>query len=228
MTQQLLIFDLDGTLFDTPSAIVEVFSAVFSSSGRPVPPPDSIRSTVGLPLVKAFAMLTGESEDSEQVTEYVSRYLAYFRSLILPKAVDLVYPGVAAGLSLLRTNRITLTVATNKFQASAEAILEASAMLPLFAVVLGADQVDNPKPHPEVVERILRQTGADRQSTLMIGDTTHDVEMAKAAGIRSIAVTYGVHNREQLMMAKPTHLAASFQDVLRIIAENKREGKAYA
>ncbi|SCX28483.1 Phosphoglycolate phosphatase [Agrobacterium sp. DSM 25558] len=228
MKNQLLIFDLDGTLFDTPSAIVEVFSGVFSLTDVPVPPPESIRSTIGLPLPAAFALLTGESEDSEQVTDCVSRYLAHFRTLILPKAVDLLYPGVADGLGLLRTNKITLAVATNKFQASAEAILGASAILPFFAVVLGADQVDNPKPHPEAVERILQQTGADRESTLMIGDTTHDVQMANAAGIRSIGVTYGVHNHQQIMAAKPTHLAASFQDVLSIIAENTWKGKAYA
>jgi phosphoglycolate phosphatase len=223
MNDQLVIFDLDGTLFDTPSAIVEAFSAVFFAIEATPKDPEEIRSTVGLPLAKAFGKLLNVAENSAEVSFCVAEYLACFKRLILPKAAHLLYPGVTDGLNVLRSNKILLAVATNKFQSSAEALLEASAIRTCFSEIVGADRVRNPKPHPEAIEWILAQTGADPRKALMIGDTTLDIEMASAAGIRSIGVTYGVHTREQILAARPTHIASTFDEVLARIGEQSRE-----
>lgn len=107
-----------------------------------------------------------------------------------------------------------LAVATSKFTASAEALLGAAGIRPEFSMVVGADQVAHPKPHPETGQLIMRELGVPARCAVMVGDTTHDLLMAKAAGMRSIAVTYGVHGVRELRSANPTWLADSFADVL--------------
>jgi phosphoglycolate phosphatase len=80
--------------------------------------------------------------------------------------------------------------------------------------VVGADQVTHPKPHPESGQMVLRELGVPAERAVMVGDTTHDLLMARACGMRSIAVTYGVHSVHELRTADPTWLVDTFDDVL--------------
>jgi phosphoglycolate phosphatase len=218
----VVVFDLDGTLVDTPSAIVETFTAAFAAMGVPYPDVSAIRATIGLPLEQAFAKLMGVSVDDAAVAYGVRHYQVFFKKLILPKAEKLLFPGVANGLSALREQRFTLAVATSKFYASADALLTAAGLRDRFAMVVGADQVRWPKPHPEMCQRIIRECGVSAEHAVIVGDTTHDLLMAKAAGIRSIAVTYGVHSTPELKSADPTWLADNFNDVLECIQSGYR------
>lgn len=113
-----------------------------------------------------------------------------------------------------------LSVATSKFTASATALLQAAGIDVVFDEVIGADHVSKPKPDPESGRKILEYYGATPEMAVMVGDTTHDIHMANAVGLRSIAVTYGIHNVDMLKEAKPTWIANCFDDVLRIIEEN--------
>lgn len=210
----LVAFDLDGTLVDTPTGIVRAFTAAFAAMGAPAGDPAAIRATIGLPLEQAFVSLLGIAPDDARVAEGVRQYQAAFRELVLPLAAELVFPGVATGLDALRDSGFTLAVATSKFSASAEALLQAAGLREAFAMVVGADQVTHPKPHPETGQVILRTLGFAADRAFMVGDTTHDLLMAQAAGMRSIAVTYGVHSVEQLTTADPTWLADTFEDVI--------------
>jgi phosphoglycolate phosphatase len=210
-----VLFDLDGTLVDTPSAIVAAFTAAFEAMGvGDVPGARRIRATIGLPLELAVSELLGVPADDKAVAEGVTRYRTLFTELIVPRAAELLFPGVAEGLTTLRDNGFALAVATSKFQASADALLTAAGIHDRFAIVVGADRVSNPKPHPEMGELILRELGVPARRATMVGDTTHDLLMARAAGMRSVAVTYGVHAPAELRSADPTWLADSFADVL--------------
>ncbi|MGW5971270.1 HAD family hydrolase [Streptomyces sp. NPDC055186] len=214
---QLAVFDLDGTLVDTPRAIVETFTATFTSLGVAEPDPGAVRATIGLPLEQAFGRLCGLPPEHEQVTGGVRQYQIHFKELILPRAPELLFPGVADGLDTLRRQGILLAVATSKFHASADALLKAAGLRDHFAEVVGADQVTHPKPHPESGLLVLETLGVPAGRAVMVGDTTHDLRMAQAAGMRSIAVTYGIHGVAELSTAEPTWTADTFDDVVKLL-----------
>ncbi|MCX5555163.1 HAD family hydrolase [Streptomyces sp. NBC_00038] len=211
---QLAVFDLDGTLVDTPRAIIETFSAAFGSLGVEVPDAPEIRATIGLPLQRAFGDLLGVAPDDELATRGVRQYQIHYKELILPRAQELLFPGVAEGLAGLQDRGVTLAVATSKFHASADALLSAAGLRDRFALVVGADQVTHPKPHPESGQLVLDTLGIPAEHAVMVGDTTHDLKMANAAGLRSIAVTYGIHSAAELATAEPTWTVDTFDEVV--------------
>ncbi|GAB2857562.1 HAD family hydrolase [Lentzea nigeriaca] len=209
-----VIFDLDGTLIDTPHGIVTTFAAVFDRLELPAVDYGTIRGTIGLPLPTAFAKVLGVAADEPVVATCVELYRSTFRATVLPKAPRLVFPGVADGLDALRQAGFLLAVATSKFSANAEALLDAAGLRDAFSVVVGADQVSKPKPDPEAGFLVLNALGVSPANAVMVGDTTHDVLMAHEAGMSSIGVTYGVHSTEQLLSANPTWLVDSFAGVV--------------
>ncbi|MEU1297673.1 HAD-IA family hydrolase [Streptomyces sp. NPDC005840] len=216
---RVAMFDLDGTLVDSPRAIVEAFTAAFEAMGRTPADPAAVRATIGLPLERAFAHLLEVAQDDPSVAEGVARYQEAFRTVVLPRARSLVFPGVAEGLARLRAEGIVVTVATSKFHASADALLTAAGLIGHVTTLVGADDVEHPKPHPESGRLILGRLDARPEHAVMVGDTTHDLKMATAAGLASVAVTYGVHGRAELESAAPTHVADTFpQAVEQILA----------
>ncbi|MEU6729869.1 HAD family hydrolase [Nonomuraea wenchangensis] len=220
----LTVFDLDGTLVDTPRAIVETFTAAFGALGVAAPRPAVIRATIGLPLERAFGDLLAAAPDGELVAQGVVHYQRLFKQIILPRANELIFPGVAEGLAELRARGSTLAVATSKFHASADALLRAAGLRDQFALVVGADQVSRPKPDPESGLLVLRTLGVAARHAVMVGDTAHDIHMAKAAGMRSIAVTYGVHGADELALAGPTWVADTFAEVVALLSAEPAHG----
>jgi phosphoglycolate phosphatase len=213
----LVAFDLDGTLVDTPNAIVQTFTAAFAAMGVPAVDPSAIRATIGRPLELAFSSLLDTTPDDELVADGIRQYQTAFHELVLPRAEELVFPGVTAGLNTLRDNGFVLAVATSKFYTNADALLRAAGLRESFTMVLGADQVIHPKPHPEMGQLIMQTVGIGADRAFMVGDTVQDLLMARAAGMRSIAVTYGVHSVPELASTNPTWLADTFEDVLTCI-----------
>ncbi|MFJ8002086.1 HAD-IA family hydrolase [Streptomyces sp. NPDC096310] len=222
---RVAMFDLDGTLVDSPRAIVEAFAAAFEAMGLAPRDPADVRATIGLPLEQAFGKLLGVPQDDPSVADGVARYQEAFRTVILPRARSLVFPGVHEGLAELRRRGIVVTVATSKFHASADALLTAAGLRDHVTTLVGADDVTHPKPHPEPGLLILGRLGARPEHAVMVGDTTHDLKMAAAAGLASVAVTYGVHERAELEAVSPTHVADTFaQAVEQILTVLPAEG----
>lgn len=214
-----VIFDLDGTLVDTPRGIVTTFAAVFAQLDLPTVDSSSIRATIGLPLPAAFAKVLGTAQDEPVVATCVELYQSTFRRIVLPMATQLVFPGVFDGLRTLREDGFLLAVATSKFIVNAEALLVAAGLREEFSAVVGADQVAKPKPDPESGFVVLQRLGVSPANAIMVGDTTHDVLMAHGAGMSSIGVTYGVHGVDQLLTAGPTWLVDSFAGVVATVRE---------
>lgn len=223
-----VVFDLDGTLVDTPRGIVETFTAALAAMSTPTPDPTAIRATIGLPLERAFGMLLGVPPDDPAVPHGVGLYQALFRELVLPRARALVYPGVADGLATLQAQGVALAVATSKHYVSADALLRAAGLRDHFDVVVGADQVTRPKPDPEMGRLIARRLAIPAEHAVMVGDTTHDLLMARAAGMRSVAVTYGVHSVQELASSDPTWIVDTFDDVLACIRSSHDESDGSA
>ncbi|MCF6475146.1 HAD family hydrolase [Nonomuraea sp. MG754425] len=224
----LTVFDLDGTLVDTPSAIVETFTAAFGALGVAAPEAAAVRATIGIPLGRAFAGLLGVPPDDGLVTEGVRHYQRLFKEIILPRGPELLFPGVTQGLDELRGLGRTLAVATSKFHANADALLRSAGLRDRFALVVGADQVTRPKPDPESGRLVLRTLGVAAEHAVMVGDTVHDIQMAHAAGMRSIAVTYGVQSAAELIPARPTWIAGTFGEVVARAANGSLRGTAAA
>ncbi|MFA6060550.1 MAG: HAD family hydrolase [Taibaiella sp.] len=212
-----ILFDLDGTLIDTPRGIVETFTAALASMGIPFNDSFAIRATIGMPLEKAFSMLMNVDLNDEKVPYAVKQYQALFKDIVLPKAKELIFPGVVEGLVKLRSQGFALAVATSKVYPSAEALLKAADLFEHFDLVVGADQVTHPKPHPEMGQVIMKKLNVLAEHTAMVGDTTHDILMAKNAGMHSAAVTYGIHDFHTLQSAEPTWIADTFDEALSCI-----------
>ena len=214
---EAVIFDLDGTLVDTPKVIVA--TALEALRGRPwaMPEPQAIRATIGLPLTVAFSGLLGLPETSPEVVEVVEEYRRLWRANVIPRSADLLFPGVAEGIQLLRDLGLRLAVATSKVRSGAVAQLEAAGIAKHFEVVAGYDSVERPKPDPQMALHVLRGLGVAREASVVVGDTTHDLLMAHGAGLRTVAVTYGAHDQATLRTESPEWVAADFPEVVRLL-----------
>jgi phosphoglycolate phosphatase len=209
-----LLLDLDGTLVDTPQAIVDVTQATLAALGRPPADAQAIRNGIGLPLPLALAGLLGTGPVG--AADAVEIYRVLWRAQVTPRLGQLVYPGVHEGLRQLREIGVRLAVVTGKGQEGADSTVDGAGLRPYLEVVLGYTSVPNPKPAPDLALEALRRLRLPAADCAVAGDAHHDIEMAKAAGLRSIAVTYGAQAETALRKAGPTWVAHSFADVVRI------------
>jgi phosphoglycolate phosphatase len=209
-----LLLDLDGTLVDTPQAIVEVTQATLAALGRGPADPQKIRDGIGLPLPVALAELLGTGPGG--AAEAVEIYRVLWRKDVTPRLPQLVYPGVHEGLAELAALGLRFAVVTGKAQDGADSTVEAAGLRDVIEVTLGYTSVPNPKPAPDLVLEALKRLKLQPRDAAVVGDATHDLEMARAAGLRSIAVTYGAQPEHALRKASPTWVAHSFAEVVRI------------
>ena len=209
-----LLLDLDGTLVDTPQAIVEVTQSTLAALGLPAADPQRIRDGIGLPLPVALADLIGTGPAG--AAEAVEIYRVLWRTHVTPRIPQLLYPGVREGLERLKGADLLLGVVTGKAQEGADLTVSAAGLSDLIDVVLGYTSVPNPKPAPDLAYAALQRLGAPPSAAVLAGDSTLDLEMAGRAGVRSIAVTYGAQPEAALRAAGPTWVAHSFPDVVQI------------
>jgi phosphoglycolate phosphatase len=217
---QALLFDLDGTLVDTPQAIVEVTQATLRALGRDPPDPQAIRDTIGLPLPECLARLLGTGPAG--ASEAVEIYRKLWHQQVTPRISQLVYPGVHEGLAALRALGLRLAVVTGKSQEGADGTVKLAGFEPQMEVVLGYTSVPRGKPSPDLALEALRRLSVAPADALVVGDSELDVAMALAAGVRAIAVTYGAQPAAQLRGA--TWFAHSFAEVVRIVREEATLG----
>lgn len=194
-----MIFDLDGTLVDSTSTIVESFVRAAGDLGFPPPPRDAIAVRIGLPLDQMFRELV--TEDPEHRQALFHRYREHFWPLEAEHAR--VFDGVPELLGELGGHGVTLAVASSKLIAGIERVLGRYGLRDHFAHVLGMDQVARPKPHPDMVEVTLAALGVPREAAVMVGDTEFDLVMARDAGIRAVGVTWGAHDAARLEAFAP-------------------------
>ena len=210
-----VIFDLDGTLVDTPAAIVATARA---AARRPLADEALIRAAIGLPLELALARVLGLEPGAAEVQAAIERYRLLWRAEVGPHLGSLVYPGVRDGLLALRERGLRLGVATGKAQAGADQSIDQAGLRLCLDVVAGHDRVPRPKPHGDLALLVLRELFVHASQAVVVGDSALDVAMAHAAGVRSIAVTYGAQSESELRAARPTWLARSFPEVVATLA----------
>lgn len=199
---KLVIFDVDGTLVDSQAHIVLSMAAAFEAVGLPVPDRDAILSIVGLSLPLAVRELARNADDAT-LGHMVDAYKDAFHTHRLAQgaAASPLYPGAEEAVRRLGArDDLYLAIATGKSRRGLTALLESWDFADLFVTTQSAD--DHPsKPHPSMVMTCLADTGVDVYDAVVIGDTTYDMEMARAAWCKGIGVGWGYHGRTALIEA---------------------------
>ncbi len=198
---RLVIFDCDGTLVDSQHAIVDSMSLAFSSHGLAAPSRADVLGVVGLSLPEALAALApGESEAVRR------KLVAAYRdgTVIIreqKKHVEVLYDGVAATVAaLIACPETVLGIATGKSKRGVARLLAQEGWEGGFLTIQTAD--DHPsKPHPSMIHKAMADAGTAPRDTIMIGDTTYDMEMARNAGVGALGVAWGYHALESLTRA---------------------------
>ncbi len=199
---RLVLFDVDGTLVDSQGSIVAAMTASFAAHSLPVPTREATLSIVGLSLPQAMARLAPEQTPLMQerlVDGYKQAYHAH-RSRH-GAASSPLYPGARQVIEALHTQPETLLgVATGKSKRGLDALLEAHDLRRFFVTSQVADHHPS-KPHPSMIATALADTGVAAADAIMVGDTSYDMEMAQAAGVKSVGVSWGYHQRTALQTA---------------------------
>lgn len=195
---EMLVFDWDGTLMDSTTAIATCIQAAARDLGLPVPDFERASHVIGLGLKEALAYAVPELEEKDygKLTE---RYRYHF--LARGDATPL-FPGTVQMLSDLGEGGHILAIATGKSTQGLERALKATGIAGQFAGVRCADRCA-PKPAPDMLHELMDEFAVPPEHTLMIGDTTHDLQMAANAGVQALAVCQGAHPREALMRLGP-------------------------
>lgn len=200
MSNKLAVFDCDGTLVDSQHSICAAMAHAFE--GEKLTPPDrqAILSVVGLSLPLAIARLLPEAEaDFHNVLS--DRYKMAFQKLRRDDAVlEPLYPGIAELIAMLDSEGWLLGVATGKSDRGLKLCLAAHGIGARFVTLQTADRHPS-KPHPSMLLTAMADAGASPDTTVMVGDTSFDMEMARAAAVRALGVGWGYHLPDELLAA---------------------------
>jgi len=197
---RLALFDCDGTLVDSQANICLAMETCFADAGLPPPPRERTRRVVGLSLVEAMRAMAPEAEEAVHVALAESYKSAFQRLRGRGLVEEPLYDGIAELLDRLEAEGWLLGVATGKSDRGLALCLERHGLSGRFVTLQTADRHPS-KPHPSMIEAALAETGADAEFSMMIGDTSYDMAMAKAAGVRAVGVAWGYHEAEELRAA---------------------------
>ncbi|HXA52659.1 MAG TPA: HAD-IIIA family hydrolase [Candidatus Acidoferrum sp.] len=206
----LLIFDLDGTLIDSKLDLAHAVNATRRHMSMPELEHERVYSYVGNGAPVLIRRALGEAATEAQVQEALEFFLEYYREHYLDYTV--LYPGVKESLDRFRDAGKRMAVLTNKPVGISKAIIKGLGVQNHFFQVYGGNSFDFKKPHPAGVEALLQETGITASRTLMIGDSSVDMQTARNAGIASAGVTYGFAP-ESLSDPKPDQLFDSMPEL---------------
>ena len=211
----LVVFDWDGTLMDSTAVIVASLQAACADVDLPVPSDESSQYIIGLGLYDAMAhVLPGVSTDI--YPRVVERYGHHFR---LREPQTPLFAGVERMLEELRGAGHQLAIATGKSRRGLDRALATTGLAAVFDATRCGDESAS-KPAPGMLLDLMKMLGAATDKTVMIGDTTHDLQMAANAGVQSVAVTYGAHPRDQLLALQPLACINNPEDLRQWLRRN--------
>lgn len=199
-----VLFDLDGTLIDSIQLILDSYHHTLAAHGLPPRSDNDWLEGVGTPL---RVQLRRWADSTEQLDRLVATYREY--NLANHDRMVTVYPGVPEMVRAVRATGRRTGVVTSKTREGTLRGLRRAGLESEIELIVGADDVERPKPHPEPVLRAMNLLGADPASTVYVGDSIHDMHSGRAAGVRTAAVLWGPFSRADLAAAEPdTWLAA--------------------
>ncbi len=189
----LVVFDCDGTLVDSQNMIVAAMDRAFTSHGLPSPSRALVLSVVGLSLPQAFSALV-DGEETAPVDSLSEAYKTAFREIRTDPAYhEPLYSGARETVERLHArDDVLLAIATGKARRGVDAVLSIHDLQGRFASIQTADDAPS-KPHPGMIRQAMSETGVDEARTVVVGDTSYDMEMARAAGAHAVGVSWGYH-----------------------------------
>jgi phosphoglycolate phosphatase len=214
MKYRLIVFDWDGTLVDSHAAIAQCMQEASRELGLPVPERERATHVIGLGLHDAMRIVAPELA-AHRYPEFIASYRRHF---LAREDTMQPFPGMPALLEALKSGR-ALAVATGKSRRGLDRAIKATALQSYFVASRCADET-NPKPHPAMLLELMAQIGVESREALMVGDTSHDMQMAAAAGVDAVAVTYGAHARESLIACRPRGCVQSVEELREWLTRN--------
>ncbi|MCP5088147.1 MAG: HAD-IA family hydrolase [Rhodobacteraceae bacterium] len=212
---RLVVFDMDGTLIDSADFIKRAMVYACEQAGRRAPPAEKIQSIIGLSLPEAVSRLMPDLSVGE-VGETVGLYKNCFIELREKEGGEgrvAMYDGAMDALEeLSRQQSTVMGLATGKARRGVDHAFQAHGIGGYFATVQTADAHPS-KPHPSMLEQALRETGSEAEHSVIVGDTSFDVEMGRAAGFRTIGVTWGYHSKSELVSSGADILIDRFEQL---------------
>ena len=211
----LLVFDWDGTLFDSAAVIADCIQQAARDMALPVPDRETASHVIGLGLNDSLRHAM-PALSPERYPDFLARYRGYF----LEREDSLsLFPGIAELLTELKQRGHRLAVATGKPRRGLERALADNELGPTFAASRCGDET-NPKPHPAMLLELMTELRLQAAELLMVGDTSHDLMMAGNAGVDAVAVTYGAHSGEALRALAPRGCVDSVGELRQWLTKN--------
>jgi phosphoglycolate phosphatase len=204
----LIVFDWDGTVMDSTAIIAGSIQAACRDLNLTVPSDDAARYVIGMGLVDALRHAVPDANES-MYEPLAARYRHHF---LAQDASIPLFDGARETIIELHENGYWLAVATGKNRNGLNRVLASSEMGKYFHATRTADQTFS-KPHPAMLLEIMDELGLEANKVLMVGDTTHDLQMAINAGVDAVGVTHGAHPSELLSELKPLALVSDFHEL---------------
>ena len=204
----LIVFDWDGTLFDSTALIARCIQAACADLGTRVPSDRDASYVIGMGLTDALAHAAPELPP-ERYREMADRYRHHYFGA---QHEIVFFDGTLEMLKALKDRKHLLAVATGKSRRGLDDVLHTSALKGLFDATRTADETAS-KPNPRMLLELMDELQVDPQRTLMIGDTTHDLQLAANAGVARVGVSYGAHDHNAFVEFGPLHVAHSVADL---------------
>jgi phosphoglycolate phosphatase len=211
----LIAFDWDGTLFDSTKIIVRCIQRAVADVGGAVPSDQAASYVIGMGLMEALAHAAPDVPQERYAqlgAQYRKHYLAHQDDLSL-------FDGVLPLLADLRKRHHRVAVATGKSRRGLDEVLRTRELHGVFDGSRTADETAG-KPHPQMLHELMREFGTEPERTLMVGDTTHDLQMAVNAGCAGLAVSYGAHTTEGFEVLQPRAIVHSVPELHAWLLEN--------
>lgn len=199
---QLIIFDWDGTLFDSTGIIGHSLQQACMALNLATPSVFEAQQVIGLGFNEAIEQLVG-AITPEQMTEFMA---VYRRSYFASENLVTLFAGIHELLTQLKLQGKHLAIATGKSRAGLDRVLQHNPEFRQHFISSRTADETQSKPHPQMLFELLAELDLPANQAVMVGDTTYDIEMAHGAQMPNIGVTYGAHNVDTLLSARPTHL----------------------
>jgi len=208
MRYSLIVFDWDGTLIDSTSSIATCIQEAAREMGLRVPDRKRASHVIGLGLQDSLRQAVPDLAPEK----YAAFIDAYRRQFLAREDAMGLFAGISELVSCLHASGHRLAVATGKSRRGLDRSLDATGLRPYMVATRCADET-HPKPHPAMLLELIEETGHDADRLLMIGDTSHDLEMARRAGVDAVAVTYGAHPADSLRQHSPLACVGSVAEL---------------
>jgi pyrophosphatase PpaX len=216
-TLRTVLFDLDGTLIDSVRLILDSYHHTLAMHGLPPRSDEEWLRGVGTPLTAQLAEWRDEAGTLEALIATYRRYNLEHHDRMVT-----VYPGVVEVVTRLKAEGIATGLVTSKNRAGALRGLTLARLESLMDVLVCADEVTNPKPHPEPVETAVRLLGAETVATVYVGDSIHDMQSGRAAGVRTAAALWGPFGRDHLEGARPDYWLETPGDLVPVVLGDEK------